>query len=75
MGLQRQVLSLYRQALRVSREKGGEPVARIVRKEFEEFRHVDRKNFSRIEYLLRKGSKQLETLKMSSVKKITTDAS
>jgi len=74
MGLQRQVLSLYRKALRVSRDKGGDDVARLVRKEFDQCRHVDKKNFGRIEYLLRKGAKQVETLEMGSVKRIVRDA-
>ncbi|KAJ5662924.1 hypothetical protein N7507_003655 [Penicillium longicatenatum] len=54
-GLQREVLSLYRQCFREIRKKPIGP-----RAEFQKHLSVSKKDFSTIEYLLRKGQRQLE---------------
>lgn len=71
--MQREVLSLYRKALRrvsrVCRDDSRTKAHMLlrVRREFEERRNIDKKNFSRIEYLLRKGNKQVELLLSETV--------
>ncbi|CAL3961912.1 unnamed protein product [Diplocarpon coronariae] len=72
-GLQRDVFSLYRKCLRVSRTKGEK--ARIhfekyARTEFEKAIHLDKKDFSTIEYLMRKGQRQLEMYSSPGIKDI-----
>ncbi|XP_021903887.1 succinate dehydrogenase assembly factor 1, mitochondrial [Carica papaya] len=66
-GMQRQVLSLYREFLRAARSKSAEDrqhIESIVSAEFRRnSKQVDRKNFLYIEYLLRRGKKQLDQLK------------
>ncbi|XP_074274816.1 succinate dehydrogenase assembly factor 1, mitochondrial [Silene latifolia] len=68
-GLQKQVLSLYREFLRAARSKSIEDrrqMELIVSQEFHRnATQVDRKNFVYIEYLLRRGKKQLDQLKSS----------
>lgn len=69
-GLQRQVLSLYRSALRLAREKDGRPggqMAIYARTEFERNKLIEKKNFQLAEHYLRKGRKQLELLSQSDV--------
>ncbi|KAJ5084334.1 hypothetical protein NUU61_008913 [Penicillium alfredii] len=55
-GLQREVLSLYRQCLREIRKK---PV-----------RSVSKKDFGAVEYLLRKGHRQLEMYASPGIRNI-----
>lgn len=66
-GMQKQVLSLYREFLRAARSKPPEDRLRIKSIVSAEFRSnskvIDRKNFLYIEYLLRRGKKQLDQLK------------
>ncbi|KAL5776198.1 hypothetical protein ACOSP7_009124 [Xanthoceras sorbifolium] len=66
-GIQKQVLSLYREFLRAARSKSGKDrrqIESIVSAEFRRnSKEVDRKNFIYIEYLLRRGKKQVEQLK------------
>ncbi|KAL4423286.1 hypothetical protein ABPG77_004555 [Micractinium sp. CCAP 211/92] len=69
-GLQRQVLSLYRSALRVSRNKelaGGDSIAAYAREELDRNRGIDRKDILRIEHLIRKGRRQLDLFRASEV--------
>ncbi|KAL4436767.1 hypothetical protein ABPG75_003906 [Micractinium tetrahymenae] len=69
-GLQRQVLSLYRSVLRVSRAKeqaGGESLAAYARQELDSNRGIDRKDIQRIEHLIRKGRRQLDLFQASEV--------
>lgn len=63
-GLQRDVLSLYRQCLRTARTKptGTRPnFEAYARHQFEQNLALDKKDFGAIEFLLRKGQRQLET--------------
>lgn len=66
-GMQKQVLSLYREFLRAARSKSAEDRRKIESYVSAEFRRnskeVDRKSFLYIEYLLRRAKKQLEQLK------------
>ncbi|XP_062098681.1 succinate dehydrogenase assembly factor 1, mitochondrial [Humulus lupulus] len=66
-GMQKQVLSLYREFLRAARSKSAEDrckIESIVSTEFHNnAKQVDRKNYIYIEYLLRRGKKQLDQLK------------
>ncbi|PSC70288.1 Found in Mitochondrial Proteome [Micractinium conductrix] len=69
-GLQRQVLSLYRNVLRTSRDKvqaGGDSIAAFGRQEFERYRGLDKKDILRIEHLLRRGRRQLELFQTAEV--------
>lgn len=72
-GLQRDVLSLYRNCLRAARTKP--PDARpnfkaFARKEFERHKALDKKDFSAIEFFLRKGNRQLEIYREPGVHNI-----
>ena len=58
--LQKQVLSLYRQFLKVAREKPG--FSMYVREEFKRNACIPRTDGLRIEYLLRRGQKNLKEL-------------
>ncbi|CZS94360.1 uncharacterized protein RAG0_04382 [Rhynchosporium agropyri] len=75
-GLQRDVLSLYRKCLRVSRMKGEARVhfEKHARIEFEKAIAVDKKDFSAIEYLLRKGQRQIEMYSSPGIKDIRNSA-
>ncbi|KAK9757276.1 hypothetical protein RND81_01G153400 [Saponaria officinalis] len=68
-GLQKQVLSMYREFLRAARSKSPEDRRKMELIVSEEFhrnaKEVDRKNFIYIEYLLRRAKKQLDQLKSS----------
>jgi len=75
-GLQKEVLSLYRTALRLTRSPAGSLVPSPLRLHVQEqFRtgatEVRRTDVERIEYLLRRGKKQLDTLRMSGVKQVS----
>ncbi|KAI3425979.1 hypothetical protein D9Q98_007947 [Chlorella vulgaris] len=64
-GLQRQVLSLYRSALRISRAKeqqGSLTIAELARADIERHRAVSRKDIQLIEHLIRRGRRQLDLL-------------
>ncbi|KAL2072822.1 hypothetical protein VTL71DRAFT_12165 [Oculimacula yallundae] len=71
-GLQRDVLSLYRKCLRVSRMKGEARYhfEKYARNEFEKAIALDKKDFSAIEYLLRKGQRQIEMYSSPGIKDI-----
>ncbi|CAO2648875.1 Nn.00g098240.m01.CDS01 [Neocucurbitaria sp. VM-36] len=63
-GLQRDVLSLYRQCLRAVRQKPTETQSHFrdfAKAQFHKYQHVGKKDFGTIEYLLRKGRNQLES--------------
>ena len=70
-GIQRQVLSLYRDFLRQVRHKIKDPkcalqsqhramVQRNLREKFEQNRSIKRNQFQKIDFLLRQGRKQLQ---------------
>ncbi|KAJ5157547.1 uncharacterized protein N7482_008647 [Penicillium canariense] len=80
-GLQREVLSLYRQCLREVRKKPlesqsnfknyarpADPSRRSA--EFQKHRSVNKKDFSAVEYLLRKGHRQLEMYASPGIRNI-----
>jgi len=58
--LQLHVLSLYRQCLRVARDKPG--AADYVRSEFRKNADINKSEVMRIEHLVRRGQRQLESL-------------
>lgn len=67
-GLQRQVLSLYRNALRAARRQELEQRVGIethARCEFDKYRNADKRNYQLIEHLIRRGKRQLEILATS----------
>lgn len=59
--LQLQVLALYRQCLRVARDKPG--AVDHVRTEFRKNADINKSEVMRIEHLLRRGQRQLESLR------------
>ncbi|KAF1845706.1 uncharacterized protein K460DRAFT_312376 [Cucurbitaria berberidis CBS 394.84] len=62
-GLQKDVLSLYRQCLRAVRQKPAETQSHFrdfAKAEFQKHVHVGKKDFGTIEYLLRRGRNQIE---------------
>ncbi|EON66678.1 hypothetical protein W97_05924 [Coniosporium apollinis CBS 100218] len=62
-GLQRDVLSLYRQCLRAAAKKPAKTQQNFkmfARNEFREHISLNKKDFATIEFLLRKGHRQLE---------------
>ncbi|KAJ5818303.1 hypothetical protein N7474_003894 [Penicillium riverlandense] len=72
-GLQREVLSLYRQCLREIRKKPTESRANFkayARAEFQKHLSVSKKDFGAIEYLLRKGQRQLEMYAAPGIRNI-----
>ncbi|KAJ5715823.1 uncharacterized protein N7483_013004 [Penicillium malachiteum] len=71
-GLQRDVLSLYRQCLRAIRTKPiiGAPRLTDRRAEFQKHISVSKKDFNTIEYLLRKGHRQLEMYASPGIRNI-----
>lgn len=70
-GLQREVLSLYRQCLRASRLKPARKhFEEYTRVEFERNKGLEKKDFSAIEYLLRKGRRQLNTMSSPGIKDV-----
>ncbi|CCF47527.1 hypothetical protein CH063_04187 [Colletotrichum higginsianum] len=73
-GLQREVLSLYRQCIREIRKKPetAQPHFRtFTRTEFDRYITVDKRDFSVVEHLLRKGRRQLETYSSPSIKDVS----
>ncbi|KAJ4296111.1 hypothetical protein N0V88_004813 [Collariella sp. IMI 366227] len=72
-GLQKEVLSLYRQCLRECRKKpeaSRQNFRAFARTEFEKNIKIDKKNFAAVEFLLRKGRRQLEMYASPGVKDI-----
>ncbi|PGG96635.1 hypothetical protein AJ79_09508 [Helicocarpus griseus UAMH5409] len=62
-GLQREVLALYRHALREIRKKPKESqdnFRQFARNEFRKNIDISKKDFAAIEYLLRRGRRQIE---------------
>ncbi len=69
-GLQREVLSLYRTALRAARAKQRpDPFVAVARESFRSGAAVQRSDFQRIEHLLRLGRKRIATLSSEHVTK------
>ncbi|CAE7177060.1 Complex1 LYR multi-domain protein [Pyrenophora teres f. teres] len=63
-GLQKDVLSLYRQCLRAVRAKPNDAQSHFrdfARAQFHKHKDVGKKDFGTIEYLLRRGRNQLES--------------
>ncbi|KAF2031765.1 hypothetical protein EK21DRAFT_62530 [Setomelanomma holmii] len=73
-GLQRDVLSLYRQCLRAMKEKPAvctrDHMLTDARNEFRKHMDVGKKDFGTIEYLLRRGRNQLETYRDLGIRDI-----
>ncbi|KAH8726298.1 complex 1 protein-domain-containing protein [Phaeosphaeriaceae sp. PMI808] len=72
-GLQKDVLSFYRQCLRALREKPTDTqhhFRAFTRSEFRKHLDVGKKDFSTIEYLLRRGRNQLETYRDPGIRDI-----
>ncbi|CAL5867727.1 uncharacterized protein PFLUO_LOCUS1946 [Penicillium psychrofluorescens] len=77
-GLQREVLSLYRQCLREIRKKPTTEHTQesranfkaYARAEFQKHLSVNKKDFGAIEYLLRKGQRQLELYAAPGIRNI-----
>ncbi|KAL1879917.1 hypothetical protein VTK73DRAFT_6613 [Phialemonium thermophilum] len=72
-GLQREVLSLYRQCLRESRKKPEATRSHFeafARAEFDKHMAVDKRDFAAVEFLLRKGRRQLEVYSSPRIKDI-----
>ena len=72
-GLQRDVLSLYRQCVRAIKQKPETSQANFrsfARREFEAHLHVDKKDFGTVEFLLRKGQRQLELYKAPGIRNV-----
>ncbi|KAK2812370.1 hypothetical protein FQN50_001369 [Emmonsiellopsis sp. PD_5] len=72
-GLQREVLSLYRTALREIRKKPVESqdnFKQFARQEFRKNLSISKKDFSAIEYLLRKGRRQIEMYASPGIRNI-----
>ncbi|PHH54256.1 Succinate dehydrogenase assembly factor 1, mitochondrial [Ceratocystis fimbriata CBS 114723] len=72
-GLQKDVLSLYRQCLRAARQKQGgsrKHFEQFARAEFNKYRKVEKRDFATIEYFLRKGTKQLELYSEAAIKDV-----
>ncbi|NXE58194.1 SDHF1 factor, partial [Casuarius casuarius] len=66
--LQQQVLSLYRELLRASREKPG--FAGRIREEFRRHAAIPPRDALRIEFLLRRGRRQLQQLRAAHTKRL-----
>ncbi|KAJ5217539.1 uncharacterized protein N7469_011164 [Penicillium citrinum] len=72
-GLQREVLSLYRQCFREIRNKPADSrnnFKQYARAEFQKHRSVNKKDFGAVEYLLRKGHRQLEMYSSLGIRNI-----
>eukprot|EP00058_Branchiostoma_floridae_P016244 XP_002601732.1 hypothetical protein BRAFLDRAFT_215274 [Branchiostoma floridae] len=66
--LQKQVLSLYKQFLGLSKDKPG--LANHVRAEFKKNAQLPKSDVLRIEFLIRRGTRQLQTLRTTSVQQV-----
>ncbi|KAF1920172.1 complex 1 protein-domain-containing protein [Ampelomyces quisqualis] len=72
-GLQRDVLTLYRQCLRALKEKPSDTrphFREFARAQFRKHIDVSKKDFATIEYLLRRGRNQLESYRDSGIRDI-----
>ncbi|EEH37949.2 hypothetical protein PAAG_00870 [Paracoccidioides lutzii Pb01] len=72
-GLQREVLALYRHALREIRKKPKESqdnFKRFARQEFRKNMNISKMDFSAIEYLLRRGRRQVETYSSAGIRNV-----
>ncbi|KAF2740389.1 hypothetical protein EJ04DRAFT_558922 [Polyplosphaeria fusca] len=72
-GLQREVLSLYRQCLRACRKKPADTRLNFynhTRSEFHRNSSINKKDFGTIEYLIRSGRKKLETYEDPGIRNI-----
>ncbi|KEZ46460.1 hypothetical protein SAPIO_CDS0788 [Scedosporium apiospermum] len=72
-GLQREVLSLYRQCLRACRAKPADArpgFKAFARESFEKNLGMSKRDFGLIEYQLRKGKRQLELYSRPEIRKI-----
>ncbi|EGD96780.1 hypothetical protein TESG_04210 [Trichophyton tonsurans CBS 112818] len=73
-GLQREVLSLYRQCFREIRKK---PInsqgnfKQLARDEFRKNQAISKKDFAAIEFLLRKGHRQVEMYSSPAIRNVT----
>ncbi|KAK0746240.1 complex 1 protein-domain-containing protein [Schizothecium vesticola] len=74
-GLQKEILSLYRQCLRECRKKPDASRSHFktfARNEFDKNMSLDKRDFAAIEFLLRKGRRQLDMYASPGVKDIKT---
>mmetsp|Transcript_491 Transcript_491/g.1201 ORF Transcript_491/g.1201 Transcript_491/m.1201 type:complete len:89 (+) Transcript_491:141-407(+) len=75
-GLQKDVLKLYRKALKVARSKdtpGSRKNFETVKNKFrEDAMDVDRKDFRTIEFLLRRGTLRIEEFASENVARVST---
>ncbi|POS81062.1 hypothetical protein DHEL01_v200529 [Diaporthe helianthi] len=72
-GLQKEVLSLYRQCLRETRKKpdaARKHFQAFARSEFNKNLAIEKRDFAAIEFLLRKGRRQLESYSAPGIKDI-----
>lgn len=74
--MQKDVLSLYRSAVRLAMKKSqgrdeGKAMLKVVREEFEKYREIEKSNILKIEYLIRKGKRQIALLGSDSVHNIS----
>ncbi|KAH8788318.1 complex 1 protein-domain-containing protein [Diaporthe sp. PMI_573] len=72
-GLQKEVLSLYRQCLRETRKKPDatrKHFQAFARSEFSKNLAIEKRDFAAIEFLLRKGRRQLESYSAPGIKDI-----
>ncbi|GBG34911.1 Succinate dehydrogenase assembly factor 1, mitochondrial [Hondaea fermentalgiana] len=74
-GLQKDVLNLYRKALRVARKKDGPSSFKNFETVKTKFRSdaadVDRKDFRTIEFMLRQGTRRIEELESADVARVS----
>lgn len=72
-GLQKQVLALYKNALRAAKSKSDASGSlETVRASFRENKDIDRKDFRLIEFLLRQGERKVKLLSAPGVKTART---
>ncbi|CAB4253744.1 similar to Saccharomyces cerevisiae YDR379C-A Protein involved in the assembly of the mitochondrial succinate dehydrogenase complex [Maudiozyma barnettii] len=72
-GLQKEVIHLYRQWVRMAHTKPIDTQPRFmnfIHEEFGKYRDLPRKDFTTIEYLLRTGSRRLQMYSQDDVKDI-----
>lgn len=66
--IQKEVLLLYREFLKIGKQKPG--IDSYVKVQFKKNAHIPRTETLRIDYLIRQGRKQLDMLKMEDVQKM-----
>ncbi|KAI0203913.1 complex 1 protein-domain-containing protein [Astrocystis sublimbata] len=72
-GLQKEVVALYRNCLRASRQKPKDSrphFETFARSEFDKNLSIEKRDFAAIEFLLRKGKRQLEVYSAPGIKDI-----